>query len=229
MNPADYTRDSGVTRPHDLVWLSARAFAVEAPAWVHRAMAAGEPCVIRRAPRRDHRLPVGVRGHGRSQRHPDWVERARVVRRATPEMLARGAVDSMQSLPGGLPAIQMLPAVARVLDDAGLCWGVTGAVGFQMACSRVVCHEASDLDLLIRAPRRMPRSTAAALVQRLAEFPARCDVQLETPAGGVALAEWASGAARVLVKSDARPYLTADPWAVEVAEQPRPRIAGTVS
>ena len=40
----------------------------------------------------------------------------------------------------------------------------------------------------------------------------RCDIQLETPAGGVALADWLGEAARVMIKHDTGPYLSPDPW-----------------
>ncbi|WP_312444661.1 phosphoribosyl-dephospho-CoA transferase MdcG domain-containing protein, partial [Stutzerimonas kunmingensis] len=43
------------------------------------------------------------------------------------------------------------------------------------------------------------------------------DLQLETPLGGVALGEWAGGAARVLVKTAEGPRLMSDPWATERA------------
>ena len=41
----------------------------------------------------------------------------------------------------------------------------------------------------------------------------RIDAQLETPAGGVALAEYASRKARVMARHASGPQLVADPWA----------------
>jgi phosphoribosyl-dephospho-CoA transferase len=40
----------------------------------------------------------------------------------------------------------------------------------------------------------------------------RIDAQLETPAGGVALAEWAAGKPRVMARHASGPQLLADPW-----------------
>jgi phosphoribosyl-dephospho-CoA transferase len=53
-----------------------------------------------------------------------------------------------------------------------------------------------------------------ALAQRIG---IRVDVQLETPAGGVALAEWAAGKARVMVRHASGPQLIADPWPQAIA------------
>jgi phosphoribosyl-dephospho-CoA transferase len=206
----DYSRDNGTFRPHDLVWVA--ALADDHPGWVDQALTAGEPCVVRRSPRTLNRLPVGVRGPTKIQRHAGWIDPAAIERRETPESVASQAADWTR--PGHAPALRMLGDVAALLDAAGWRWGITGAVGFQIASARKVVHEASDLDLLIRAPQFIARTTAATLYRRLALFPVRCDVQLETPAGGVALADWAGGADRVLVKSDTGPFLAADLWTV---------------
>jgi phosphoribosyl-dephospho-CoA transferase len=55
------------------------------------------------------------------------------------------------------------------------------------------------------------------LLQLLERRACRVDLQLETPLGGVALGEWAGGAARVLVKTAEGPRLVSDPWAMERA------------
>jgi phosphoribosyl-dephospho-CoA transferase len=78
-------------------------------------------------------------------------------------------------------------------------------------------NEDSDLDLLIRAPEPLARELARALLEQLhtlaGRIGTRIDAQLETPAGGVALAEWAAGKARVLARHASGPQLIADPWA----------------
>ena len=59
--------------------------------------------------------------------------------------------------------------------------------------------------------------TGENLLQLLEGRACRVDLQLETPLGGVALGEWAGGAARVLVKTAEGPRLVSDPWAAERA------------
>jgi phosphoribosyl-dephospho-CoA transferase len=75
---------------------------------------------------------------------------------------------------------------------------------------------ASDLDLLIRLPGRCEPDFIGALAHTLAHASERAhtrvDAQIETPAGGVALAELAAGKPRVLVRANDGPRLVADPW-----------------
>ena len=56
----------------------------------------------------------------------------------------------------------------------------------------------------------LPRRAAAALLDRLADLPARVDVLLETPTGAVALAEYAAG--DCLLRTPTGPRLVRDPW-----------------
>lgn len=220
VSPFDYSLDQGLARPHDLLWVAPDALSPDAPGWALAALTAGEPCVVRRASREANRLPVGVRGRGRGQRHADWIDPLRIERRETPEALVlEGTVVGTQA-DVSLPALKILPVVVRIMDATGWPWGVTGAVGFQIASRRKVCHWTSDLDLIVRAPNPLARSTAAQLMGELSGLAARCDVQLETPAGGVALADWAGEAFQVLVKSDAGAFLATDPWAVDIPLPP---------
>jgi phosphoribosyl-dephospho-CoA transferase len=71
----------------------------------------------------------------------------------------------------------------------------------------------SDLDLLIRMPKLLPREAAKSLVAQLEERACcRFDIQLETPAGGLSLREWANGIRKVMIKTEYGPCLLADPW-----------------
>ena len=76
-----------------------------------------------------------------------------------------------------------------------------------------VVHADSDLDLLLRTPQPLARVQARELLDILDCAPCRIDLQLETPAGAVALREWAGCARRVLLKSAHGPRLVSDPWA----------------
>jgi phosphoribosyl-dephospho-CoA transferase len=75
----------------------------------------------------------------------------------------------------------------------------------------------SDLDLLIHAPDRLAVSAAQQLLGELQmhaeRAQTRVDAQLETPAGGVALAELAADKPHVMVRTAHGPRLMADPWA----------------
>jgi phosphoribosyl-dephospho-CoA transferase len=104
---------------------------------------------------------------------------------------------------------------ARCLDTFS--WGPTGSVGFELVSRKPVVTATSDLDLLIRAPKTLSRERATQMLSELESHARhvgiRVDVQLETPAGGVALAEWAAGKPRVMARHARGPSLVADPWA----------------
>ncbi len=70
----------------------------------------------------------------------------------------------------------------------------------------------SDLDVIARVPSPLSRDRARRLHAGLAVLPLRVDVQLETPAGAVALAEYAGAGARVVLRTRAGPRWVANPW-----------------
>ena len=70
----------------------------------------------------------------------------------------------------------------------------------------------SDLDLVVRVPKPVPRARVTRLLDALSLLPVRVDVQLQTPGGGLAAAEYSRNTGRVLVRGDTGPGLVADPW-----------------
>jgi phosphoribosyl-dephospho-CoA transferase len=112
-----------------------------------------------------------------------------------------------------LPAFDTLARLQPLLDGLDLPWGPTGAAGYELASGWPALHAGSDLDLLIRCEAKMSRDQARALLASLqGQALCRLDILLETPLGGVALAEWAGNASRVLLKAAAGPQLVGDPW-----------------
>lgn len=199
-------------RPHDLLWgMTPAQLPADAPAWAVAVLAAGQPVVVRRARVAAGLVAVGLRGATRDQRLAALMPIEAIAHRLAPEdLLARQATED-------LPVFRALAELSPLLDAQGHTWGVTGSAGFQLATGLPTAHPDSDLDLLLRAERPLPRSEARPLLQLLEGRACRVDLQLETPLGGVALGEWAGGAARVLVKTAEGPRLVSDPWAAEQA------------
>lgn len=195
-------------RPHDLLWgLPPDALPAQAPAWAVAIAQAGLPVVVRRAAPESGRIPVGLRGTTRAERMAAWLEPAAVRRQHSPEAL-RISSDCRD-----LPVFSTLAFIEPLLDDLGLPWGPTGAAGYELASGWPALHAGSDLDLLIRCEAKMSRDQARTLLASLqAQAVCRLDILLETPLGGVALAEWAGNAPRVLLKTAAGPQLVRDPW-----------------
>ena len=71
--------------------------------------------------------------------------------------------------------------------------------------------------MILRQPRRLEPNEAIALLRALTEAaaPARIDVLLETPIGGVSLADLAAMPAQVLVRTPCGSRLAVDPWMVD--------------
>lgn len=191
---------------HDLLWgMAPDQLPADAPAWARQVLRAGQPVVVRRAVAGAGLVAVGVRGSQRGERLAAEMPVASIKRRCSPEQL-RGEGRAQ------LAALQALHALTPFMDSLGLYWGPTGGVGYQLATGIAVLHQGSDLDLLLRTPAALTRLDAQALYQALGAAPCRIDLQLETPYGAIALAEWAGASKRVLLKSRHGAYLVSDPW-----------------
>ncbi len=194
--------------------LAAFAFDSLPPDWVVRSLSQAPWVVVRRAPWRANRIPVGIRGGARTQRAAAWLDPRHVERRLAPWEL-RGRASALEASRLALPAMQALAAVEQAWSDwPDLCWGPGGSVGFELATGLASVGNGSDLDLVVRLARAISRSEARALWKRLPHpGQARIDVQLQTPAGAVALSEYAMGAGPMLLRSARGVRLTRDPWA----------------
>jgi phosphoribosyl-dephospho-CoA transferase len=193
-------------RPHDLLFArdpGAFTCAGARPDWFD----AGAPLVVRRETTAPGAVPVGARGLHRNERCPGHVALDAVASVLTPRMLAQRA----HAADAEFPCIAALRALAPRLDALDVDWGPTGGAGYWLACGLPVLRATSDLDLLIRLQRRPAAATLAALAALQDGQPCRIDIQVDTGAGGFALAEFIRGG-RVLLKTDDGPRLVADPW-----------------
>ncbi|MFL9904105.1 malonate decarboxylase holo-ACP synthase [Paraburkholderia fungorum] len=203
-------------RPHDLLRLQRlRQFEGE-PAWVRASFERAPYAVVRRALAADGFVAIGLRGAERSQRYGTWAHLDYIETAVPPEALAlRNPLAERKAL----PAFAALAALQN--DTAGalveFVWGPTGSTGFELATRAPTVTLSSDLDLLIRVAEKLSHASAIQLLNYLQTIAQRAgirvDAQLETPAGGVALAEWAAHKARVMVRHARGPQLIADPWA----------------
>jgi phosphoribosyl-dephospho-CoA transferase len=206
-------------RPHDLLWPRQRLDLISStrlPIWASDEWQAKAPVVVRRERMTDRSLiPVGLRGRARSERHAAYVHRDRIQCCVTPESLARPEAWTRYPDLADAPCIRALIGLAAALDETQLIWGVTGSAGFSLATGICAVRRDSDLDLLVRAPRRIGRDAALEVIGVLRHAPVRVDTQVETTHGAFALAEWAAGSARVLLKTESGPLLVDDPWQCE--------------
>ena len=101
--------------------------------------------------------------------------------------------------------------------DLTLPWGPGGSVGFELASGRPVTREASDLDLIIRAPRRITLEEARSLLDRTIGLETKVDVRVETSVCGFSLEEYVRApSARILLRYRDGVRLSKDPWLTAV-------------
>ena len=124
-----------------------------------------------------------------------------------------------------------MAGIEEKLANLPLAYGPTGSIGFELASGLPTATSTSDLDLLIRAPERLPMQLAKKLITIFSGSLCRVDVQLETPRGAVSLAEYASGQTPLLLRQNDGPILVDDPWEfhhrdtenTEVGDRDRPK------
>lgn len=197
-------------RPHDLIRINAKDdLMIEGsllPAWAEDALLRAPYVVVRRAlPKRDM-VPVGIRGVHRGERWASWIPWPAVDDVIRPEMLL--ADLHKQVLPMEVSEVlRSLQKIAPILNDKGLRWGPTGSVAFELATGTPTITDTSDLDLVIRCSRSLSVEKGRVLLIRLrAESLVRLDIQLDTPMGGVSLADYVN-CGQVLVKTLSGPML----------------------
>jgi phosphoribosyl-dephospho-CoA transferase len=205
-------------RPHDLLFLHRPGAFEPVGGWPDWLDLADAPLVVRREATPADIIPAGARGLARNQRCKGYAPAAAVARRIAPEMLAaslRAAPPRGEAPRGDVSCLAALHALAPQLDALQVDWGPVGGVGYHLATGLPVLRADSDLDLLVRLPRRPAARLVDALMRTVHALQARqacrIDIQLDTGRGGCALAEYARGG-RVLLKTGHGPLLVADPW-----------------
>lgn len=201
-------------KPHDLLRLRGLPETTDMPRWLFSAFAVAPHAVVRRARAPQGFVAAGFRGPARADRYGTFIPLEAVTTSSSPEQLQKRPDDHQRRT---LKAFSALETIVECGALDSFVWGPTGSVGFELATARATVTETSDLDLLIRTPSPLSRKAARAMRDRLIVIEQlaglRIDAQLETPAGGVALSEWAQDKPRVLARSAYGPCLITDPWA----------------
>jgi phosphoribosyl-dephospho-CoA transferase len=206
--------DNARWRAHDLLRVARLAPSSDEPAWLRPALARAPWVVVRRTLAAEGFVAVGVRGDARSHRYGTWLYTQDIESSCSPEDLIENEPPEARRARAAFVALAALRENASPLHD--YVWGPTGSAGFELATGVATITASSDLDILIRTPQRIERAVIDALAQTLAQAASRAgtriDAQIETPSGGVALAELAANKPRVLARASSGAQLLADPW-----------------
>ena len=159
-------------------------------------------------------MPVGVRGLTRRERFAAFVSVAEIANRLSPEDLTVADYVIEQRRKDAIPALAALDHVCPSAGAPRLPAGSRAAVSaLRSRPGWPAATASSDLDLILRQERRLEPNQAGGLLAALAQTaaPARIDVLLETPSGGVSLADLATTRSQVLVRTPYGPRLSVDP------------------
>ncbi|GGC83516.1 phosphoribosyl-dephospho-CoA transferase [Thalassobacillus devorans] len=200
-----------VIQPHDLLELKEplKQLITDAsiPDWVHDTLEDAPFVVVRRAPIKNGKVPVGVRGYTRSERFAAFISIDSIARQITPEQLAREKrwLEIQRDI--YLKAIDSLDLVEEVLHVCQLDWGPVGSVGFELASGRPTIHESSDLDIVIRGIEGLSLKTAQKIIEEFDIAPARIDPLVETPEGAFSLIEYSCEVPSMMLRTKEGPIL----------------------
>ncbi len=188
-------------RPHDLVRLTPRGVAQiagDAPAWAAKSLRRAPWATVRRAHVASG-IPIGIRGDGREERHAATVTIDQVDEVVTPEMLVAARPARAHS------AFAALRTVLYEGRARGLAIGPIGAAGFELATGVAALHDASDLDVLVRA--QPSHGALPSFARTIADLPVRIDVELAFADSYAAALEEALRGGSLLVKTPGGPRL----------------------
>lgn len=197
---------------HDLVQMDPDALhSIDAPAWVNRELPRCPWAVIRRVRGPTGLIAVGVRGEMRNERWGGYIPQHAVKQIVEPRELLQ--VARCSSRIDRTSPIQLLEEVIDRWQGLALPWGPTGSVGFELASGHRVTTELSDLDVVIRASRRLSVECARLLWERVRGLRPRVDVRVETPMCGFALEEYARRPlSQILLRYPDGARIGDDPW-----------------
>lgn len=169
---------------HDLVYLKSMdqiEYFSNYPDWMKEDEMAQGIAVVRRMKVEDGKVAIGFRGDNRSKRFAAITTISNIKR----------VIRPFDLLTGPFPAthIQSLTYIEKVLD--GFKWGVGGSVGFSMATGLNVCHENSDIDIVLYCEKLQKLDQLKPILSQLQKSEHRVDVQVEIlGVGAVVLADY---------------------------------------
>ncbi len=186
------------------------------PPWVDIVLSECPYVVVRRIKSDAGQVAIGVRGRTRGERWPALCSTDSVRRVIRPEDLL--ALTHSENEQFRTPALRALLEMQERWAGIPWSWGPGGSVGFEMATGRPVTTDSSDLDLILRAPKRLGRDEARTLWALALGIEAKLDVRVETGECGFSLEEYArSGSKQILLRCQDGVRTGADPWAVALA------------
>ena len=169
---------------HDLVYLKSMdqiEFFGDYPDWMNEDEMGRGIAVVRRMKVADGKVAIGFRGDNRSKRFAAITTISNIKR----------VIRPFDVLTNPFPAthVQSLTFIEKVLN--GFKWGIGGSVGFSMATGINVCHENSDIDIILYCGKLQELDQLMHIFSQLQKSIQRIDVQVEIlGVGAVVLSDY---------------------------------------
>jgi|GEM_PF-451237 len=185
---------------HDLVYLKSMdriEYFGDYPGWMDEDEMAQGIAVVRRMKVEDGKVAIGFRGDNRSKRFAAITTISNIRRVIRPfDVLAKSYPKTH---------VRSLNYIEKVLD--GLKWGIGGSVGFSMGTGINVCHENSDIDIIMYCEKLQELDQLKPILSKLRTSEHRVDVQVEIlGVGAVVLADYLEHAS-FIVRTSTGPVL----------------------
>lgn len=185
---------------HDLVYLKSMdqiEYFGDYPKWMNEDEMAQGIAVVRRMKVEDGKVAIGFRGDNRSKRFAAITTISNIKR----------VIRPFDVLINSYPAthVQSLTYIEKILD--GFKWGIGGSVGFSMGTGINVCHENSDIDIILYCEKLQELDQLKPILSQLQKSALRVDVQVEIlGVGAVVLADYLEHAS-FIVRTSTGPIL----------------------
>lgn len=180
--------------------------------WIDKAVKRAPFVVVRRSPIINDIVPVGIRGENRSQRVAASILYSNIIEIITPEQLVEGKLWRNNKHISNTKMLKALEDLDTIFKSYNIVWGPTGSVGFELTSGVETITASSDLDIVARTPKFLPINIAKDIIKTIFKIPVKIDIQLETSKGSIALAEYARGDGKVLLRTFNGPKLVENPW-----------------
>ncbi|MBV9874667.1 MAG: malonate decarboxylase holo-ACP synthase [Verrucomicrobia bacterium] len=205
-------------RPHYLlkvdtasICCGSNSFDVSIPASVRRELEETNFVVVRRGVVTENWVPIGIRGHQRSQRWAAWYPRYAIQGIVKPmDLLTQ--VDPLNDQDVS-PAHRAFRSLKNAWQTFKHPWGPAGSLGFEVATGKQTTTMRSDLDVVIYADEPLSRRDAQRLLAAADDLEVTVDIRVETLACGFSLTEYATSPTKtILLRTVDGPVLGTDPW-----------------
>lgn len=200
--------------PHTLIKLKDPTLLLTAdplPVWTEKMLNLTSYVIVRRGEQQD-RIPVGIRGFQKSQRFGTWIDPDNWLAAVTPQQ-ALQYLPKLSSTRRQLKPFQTLDAITPLLKTYD--WGVGGSLAYELVTGIEMARPDSDVDVIMTLPKQQmtPHEAQHLIADLRTIMGAHADIQMVQGQYGFSLEEYAAQrTTEILVKTNAGPILSQDPW-----------------